>query len=143
MHSSPPQIFRLRNNLQLNSLKGSSRLKLFSHCLGSTVSEGVMSLDSLLPDISFPCFIKVDVDGEEEEILKGSERLNQRQGVRWLTETHSHDLEIACEARLRRANFKTVIIPNARWRAVLPELRPCGHNRWLAVWNDDAVQRHG
>jgi len=86
---------RLRNNLQLNSLKGSNRLKLFSHCLGSTVSEGVMSLDSLLPEIGFPCFIKVDVDGEEEEILKGAERLNQRQGVRWLIETHSHNLEIA------------------------------------------------
>jgi hypothetical protein len=81
--------------------------------------------------------------GEEEEILKGSERLNQRQGVRWLIETHSHDLEIACEARLRRANFKTAIIPNAWWRAVLPELRPCGHHRWRAAWNDDAVQRYG
>jgi hypothetical protein len=133
---------RLRNNLQLNSLKDSNRLKLFSHCLGSTATEDVISLDSLLLEFGFPCFVKVDVDGEEEEILKGAERLNQRQGVRWLIETHSHDLEIACEARLRRANFKTVIIPNAWWRAVLPELRPCGHNRWLAAWNDDAVQRH-
>jgi hypothetical protein len=124
-------------------LKGSSGLKLFSHCLGFTVFEGVMSLDSLLPGISFPCFIKVDVDGEEEEILKGSERLNQRQGVRWLIETLSHDLELACEARLRRATFKTVIIPNATVASRLPELRPCGHNPWLAVWNDDAVQRHG
>jgi hypothetical protein len=80
MHSSPPQIFRLRNNLQLNSLKGSSRLKLFNHCLGSTVSEGVMSLDSLLPDISFPCFIKVDVDGEEEEISRApSASINDRE----------------------------------------------------------------
>jgi hypothetical protein len=134
---------RLRTNLQLNSLKGTNRLKLFSQCLGSTASEGVMSLDSLLPEISFPCFIKVDVDGEEEEILKGAERLNQREGVHWLIETHSHNLEIACETRLRRANFKTVIIPNAWWRAVLPELRPFRHNRWLAAWNDDAVQSHG
>jgi len=134
---------RLRKNLQLNSLNGSNRLKLFSHCLGSATSEGVMSLDSLLSEISFPCFIKVDVDGEEEEILKGAERLNQRKGVRWLIETHSHNLEVACETRLRRANFKTVIIPNAWWRAVLPELRPVRHNRWLAAWNDDAMQRHG
>jgi hypothetical protein len=129
---------RLRNNLRLNSLKDTNRLKLFSHCLGSTESEGVMSLDSLLPEIRFPCFIKVDVDGKEEEILEGAERLNQRQGVRWLIETHSHKLEIACETRLRRANFKTVIIPNAWWRAILPELRPFSHNRWLAAWNDDA-----
>jgi hypothetical protein len=134
---------RLRNNLQLNSLKDTNRLKLFSHCLGSTASEGVMSLDSLLPEIRFPCFIKVDVDGAEEEILKGAERLNQRQGVRWLIETHSHDLEIACETRLRRANFKTVIIPNAWWRAILSELRPLSHNRWLAAWNDDVMQSEG
>jgi hypothetical protein len=130
---------RLRNNLRLNSLKDTNRLKLFSHCLGSTVSEGVMSLDLLLPEISFPCFIKIDVDGEEEEILKGAELLNQRQGVRWLIETHSRDLETVCETRLRRANFETVIIPNAWWRAILPELRPLRHNRWLAAWNDDAV----
>jgi hypothetical protein len=64
---------RLRNN-QLKSLKDTNRLKLFSHCLGSTASEVVMSLDSLLPEIRFPCFIKVDVDGAEEEILKSTTR---------------------------------------------------------------------
>lgn len=129
----------IRRNLHLNALDGSSRLRLSSQLVGASASGDVVSLDSLAPQISFPCFIKVDVDGGEEEILKGAEHFNRQKGIRWLIETHSRDLEAACEARLKRANFKTAIIPNAWWRVFLPELRPCEQNRWLAAWNDDAI----
>jgi len=126
-------------NIHLNDFAHSRRLKLFDCCLGSERTRDVLTLDSVLPQIGLPCFIKVDVDGEEEKVLHGAERLNQERGVRWLVETHSPYLENACQTVLRRAGFKTVIIPNAWWRALVPELRPSEHNRWLAAWNDDTA----
>jgi len=129
----------IHQNLDLNPPIATHRLELSGSFLGSTAAQNIESLDALLTRITFPCFIKVDVDGGEEEILRGATLLNRKSGVRWLIETHSLDLELACERRLKEAGFKTVIIPNAWWRKIIPEQRPGNHNRWLAAWNDSAV----
>jgi hypothetical protein len=129
----------LQKNLRINQFNDSVRLKLFSQFVGTTAAGNVVPLDSLLAQMRLPCFIKVDVDGGEEKVLRGAESLNQQYGVRWLIETHSRDLEAACESILKRAKFTTVVIPNAWWRTVIPELRPKAHNRWLAAWNDGAI----
>lgn len=121
-------------NLKLNELDQSMRLEISHRFLGVSDTEQTIRLDSLANSIQAPCFIKMDVDGAEEEILAGARKINGLPDMRWLIETHSKDLEVACEEILRASGFQTRIVPNAPWRAVVPEQRPIEQNRWLAAW---------
>ncbi len=132
----PSRLPRLENNLLLNEEPNLGRLRLCTQFLGSAVSNNTVSLDFAIRDIEAPCLIKMDVDGEEDEILAGASEINRIRGIRWLIETHSEELESACIASLQAAKFDTRIIPNAWWRSLIPEQRPIPHNRWLAAWND-------
>ena len=124
----------LHENLRLNALEPSPRLEISSKFLGVSETEQETQLDSLAPLVRTPCFIKMDVDGAEQQILEGAKAINALSDVRWLIETHSGKLESHCERILTDAGFRTTIIPNAPWRIFLPELRPIEHNRWMAAW---------
>jgi hypothetical protein len=124
----------LHENLRLNALGQSPRLEISSKFLGVSETEKEIQLDSLATLVHTPCFIKMDVDGAEQQILKGAKAINALSDVRWLIETHSERLESLCERILIDAGFRTTIIPNAPWRIFLPELRPIEHNRWMAAW---------
>ena len=130
----PESLPLLQENLKLNSLAESSRLKLSTAMVGDSDGANKVSLDSLVGSIQRPCFIKMDVDGAEAEILRGAAKLNAQGGIRWLIETHSRSLECQCIERLKAAGFETRVIRNAWWRVVIPELRPIEQNRWLAAW---------
>ena len=133
---SPESLSLLHENLKLNSLADSRRLEISPAMVGDSDGASSIRLDSLIESIQLPCFIKMDVDGAEAEILKGATALNRMGGVRWLIETHSIELERECVKQLEAAGFETRIIPNAWWRVVIPELRPIEHNRWLAAWKE-------
>jgi hypothetical protein len=124
----------LHENLKLNGVDRSERLEISAKHVGVSDTEQEIRLDSLAESIHAPCFIKMDVDGAEEQILKGAKTFNTLPGVRWLIETHSKELEVACEGILTDAGFQIRIIPNAWWRVFVPEMRPINHNRWLAAW---------
>lgn len=123
-------------NLRLNGVQQSSRLDFSTKFVGLSNTDQEIQLDSLAAAMQGPCLIKMDVDGAEENILKGTRGLNRLSGVRWLIETHSKELENACLDILNTAGFQTRIIRNAWWRILVPELRPIQHNRWLAAWRD-------
>lgn len=127
------------HNLGINDLSSSDRLILSTSFVGTNCVERTVSLDSLLPGVIWPCLIKMDVDGAEEEILKGSRILNSYPGTRWLIETHSKELELACIRILSDNGFRTRVIPNAWWRVILPEQRNVEQNRWLAAWKRDTI----
>lgn len=133
----------LRENLVLNGCRWSDRLQISTKFVGASGSGQEISLDSLAPSVHSPCIVKMDVDGAEEQILQGAKHFNGLPGVRWLIETHSRQLEIACEGMLQDAGFQTRIIPNAWWRVFVPEWRPSGHNRWLAAWKSEQPQSRG
>jgi hypothetical protein len=124
----------LAENLELNELTRSERLQICEKFAGDTESDREMRLDSLRDAMNLPCLIKVDVDGAEENVLKGASQLNQLPDIRWLIETHSKELEAACLGILSDAGYQTRIIHNAWWRFAVPELRTIPHNRWLAAW---------
>jgi hypothetical protein len=124
-------------NLRLNKLGDSTRLEFSTNFLGAHCDEHHITLDSIEACFDLPCLIKMDVDGYEEEILKGASSLNTRNDVRWLIETHSKDLESACIRILSSNGFCTRVIPNAWWRVILPEGRMIEHNRWLAAWKEN------
>ena len=130
----------LRENLELNGVDRSDRLEISTRFVGASDTERETRLDSLAESVHAPCFVKMDTDGAEERILRGAKTFNSLPGVRWLIETHSKELEIACEGILTAAGFQTRIIPNAWWRVFIPELRPGAHNRWLAAWKSEPEQ---
>lgn len=118
-------------NLRLNNLEDSHRLKIFPKSVYSRDGEDSCSLDSLIPDISLPCLIKMDVDGLEGYILQGATKLLNLSQIYWIIETHSKDLENECISVLTANGFETKIVPNAWWRIIIPEQRPGELNRWL------------
>jgi hypothetical protein len=124
----------LYENLKLNDLDQSKRLEISQKYIGMSDSQQVIRLDSIADFIHPPCFVKMDVDGTEQEILCGAKKINSLRDIRWLIETHSKDLEVSCEEMLRASGFETRIIPNAAWRVFVPEQRPIQQNRWLAAW---------
>ena len=124
-------------NLKLNAISQSDRLRLSTKFVGNSESVSQIRLDSLAGVIGGPCLIKMDVDGAEEQILQGATALNRLPGVRWLIETHSKELEDACVKILSEAGLQTrIVTPNSLWRTILPELRPIPHNRWLVAWKN-------
>jgi hypothetical protein len=130
----PIMVSRLKSNLRLNHGLELEHLQISTKFVGRSNSGDTACLDSLAEDIRCPCLIKVDVDGAEAEILAGASATKAMPDVRWLIETHSEKLERDCVKSLQSAGFKIEIIPNAWWRAILPEQRPIPHNRWLVAW---------
>lgn len=122
----------IKRNLALNGCDDWSRVRLHKSFVGSVTSLNTTTLDSL-SEILFPCFIKIDVDGAELDVLAGALDILRRAEVRWLIETHSIDLEQRCEALLRTNGYVTKIVRNAWWRCILPEQRNELHNRWLVA----------
>lgn len=122
----------LMNNLKLNGCESNSRLVLIPKFLGCDVNT--TSLDSIISEITEPCLIKMDVDGQEFDILKGSQKILNLPKCSWVIEAHSKQLEIDCVELLNNAGYKTIIIPNAWWRIILPEQRPIDYNRWLVAY---------
>ena len=126
----------LQENLGLNGLSGDPRLELLPLKVGCTTGDGWATLDSLAPQIAFPCLVKVDIDGGEADLLRGATALLALPGVRWIIEVHSKALEQDCLRILKDAGYHVVIVPNAWWRHLLPELRPVGLNHWLVAYRD-------
>jgi hypothetical protein len=130
----PIMVSRLNSNLRLNHELELEHLQMSTKLVGRSSSDDTVCLDSLKEDIRCPCLIKMDVDGAEAEILAGAGAVKAMPDIRWLIETHSEELERSCVKSLENAGFKTRIVRNAWWRAILPEQRPIPHNRWLVAW---------
>lgn len=118
-------------NMRLNGV-APARVRIAQGMVG--VGEGMVPLDASLPTVTYPLFVKVDVDGGELNVLESACGLIDGGETRWLIETHSAELERDCLRFLEARGMKTQVIPNAWWRAVVPELRPIPHNRWMAAW---------
>jgi Methyltransferase FkbM domain len=128
---------RLTLNLEANGFKQDGRLVLSSQSVGSHCNGVTTTLEGLSELIKTPCLIKIDVEGAEADVLAGAGRILGFHHMRWLIETHSRVLEEACHHCLSRWGYDTVVVPNAWWRAMLPELRPIAHNRWLFAWRPE------
>jgi hypothetical protein len=126
----------LARNLQMNGLSAGDRLLVSNQFVGSSNNSGCVSLDSLQLTRNQRGLIKIDVDGAEMEVLKGGEELLQTAPIDLVLETHSPELEADCADFLKKRGFKSELINNAWWRAIVPETRPIPHNRWLWATRD-------
>jgi hypothetical protein len=127
----PKMCVLMRENLALNRLDNEPRLRLSKDLVGAQRLTGWVTLNDFAAEIPEPCFVKMDVDGGEVDVLGGATQILARADTRWLIETHSAELEVSCLRILQSAGYETTVIPRAWWRWILPELRGKGHNRWL------------
>jgi hypothetical protein len=126
----------LAANLALNGFSDDQRATLIKKYVADRMDADHCTLDSFAADLQGPCVVKIDVDGGEGLVLQGAGALLDRKDVSWIIETHSAALERDCERALKAKGLTTLIIKNAWWRKLIPELRPLAHNRWLAAWHD-------
>lgn len=130
----------LTANVSLNAGNPAQRLTVIHKRVGTRDHETECSLDSFLSRVKPPCFVKIDVEGAEAGVLQGATGLLKLPGARWLIETHSLAQENECINIFKQYGYSTLIIPNAWWRRILPELRPIEHNRWLVAARDVALK---
>jgi hypothetical protein len=123
-------------NLKLNALERPDRLVISDRMVGETCDARTTTLDSLAQVIKGPCFVKIDVEGHEVKVLRGSSKLLGMKDVSWIIETHAPGLEATCLSLLRAAGLEARIVYPAWWRAVIPENRPSIHNRWIVASRD-------
>lgn len=121
----------LIGNALANDYEVNGRFTVVSKPIGA--EPGFTPITDLLRDLPRPIFLKVDIEGGEAGLLKSAEAFPFISDTRWLVETHSAELEQQCIGWFHTRGFRTQIIRNARWRALLPEQRPLTHNRWLTA----------
>jgi precorrin-6B methylase 2 len=118
----------IRQNLSANGVQDAT---IEARCIASSPGGDCAALDDLDVDPSRPGFVKIDVDGDEFDVLQSGTKMMSKQAAHFLVETHSIDLERKCIDLLQTYGYRITIIPNAAWRVLLPELRPLAHNRWF------------
>ncbi len=134
-------IEQLRKNLALNVPANDPRLELVTHPVSSAAEGEYVTLDSYLDRIEFPCLVKVDIDGGEVLLLEGARQLLASPGVRWIVEVHSPMLQDKCLEIFQQANYRTIVVRNAWWRHIIPELRPGELNQWIVAIPNEASQK--
>ena len=123
----------LRRNLALNGLTGDPRLALSNQFISSNNDARNVSLDSLVPRIGGPCLVKLDVDGQEANILAGASKFLAQSQARFIVETHSVELEHDVIGIFENHGYQLRILTQAWWRMFVPEHRPGPQNRWLVA----------
>ncbi len=96
-----------------------------------------VSIDTFVQDHrlqSRKLFFKIDVDGGEEDVLKGMQATMGNCSCVFIIETHSIELEENCQGILQHQGYVVKVIPNAWWRIFIKENRPIPHNRWMYVY---------
>lgn len=126
-------VTKLMLNLRLNGLDKTARWQLYTKYLSDVEGSHSVGASTLADKVLPPCLIKMDIDGGEAAVLHAAKRLLSLPRTRWLIETHSHGLERECISILKSFRYSTTIVPNAWWRAVIPEQRGSEQNRWLVA----------
>jgi hypothetical protein len=114
----------IRHNPQIRS-------RMVAHC--AFVGErGESSLDHLVYSSGWPApgLLKVDVEGAEVAVLRGSARILRDKRPAIILEVHGLDLEAECLTILEALAYEITVVKQSR---LLPDHRPIAHNRWIVA----------
>lgn len=95
-----------------------------------------MTIDEAACEFFVPDFIKIDIEGSEDEALRGAASVLSRRGPGLIIETHAVDKEEFCLGLLRSHGYSPLIVDRRRW---FGEHRPLAHNRWIVCRGADRV----
>jgi hypothetical protein len=124
---------RMKRNLALNpQLAERISVSLAYVAAQSDPARRQVTLDdATLAEGSFvPGFVKIDVEGAEADVLRGSRGLLAEHRPALVIETHDPDVERECQEILGGHGYKPEVIDRRRW---LRDHRPIAHNRWLVA----------
>jgi hypothetical protein len=120
---------RAQENFVRNGITDTAKAKWIARLCGP---QGV-ALDDELAGVPEPILIKIDIEGGELEALQSGARTLASKACYLVVETHSTALEIHCKEFLQKRGYQVRIIPQAWFRALVPERRPLAHNQWLVA----------
>lgn len=137
----PICIARMATNMSLNPA-----VAKFLHVIQTYVAHESVehpradSLDDLIADhrIPIPYFIKIDVEGAEQSVLRGATELLGNHKPHILLETHTRELSVVCAAQLVSLGYDPVIKVSQRSR--FRENRD-PVNGWLVAQGKPSQQR--
>jgi hypothetical protein len=121
----------LRSNIGLNTAALKAPIDIVQKCVGAADRSDTIPLDYLSVERTLPGLVKIDVDGEEMDVLRSGPGLLKSRAATLLVETHSKSLERECVAFLDDHDYRCRIIRNGWWRIIAPEQRVGDQNRWL------------
>ena len=118
-------------NLSLNGPDAERKCAVVSKFVGAIDDDTTCRLDTALASESRSMVVKIDVEGAELDVLKGADETLRRLSCGLIIETHGANLERDCKAFLQDLGYRTHIVKNGWYRAIIPESRDLPHNRWL------------
>lgn len=124
----------VRNRLLRNAFENGIAIGQNFQVNASFVGDGaaMVGLATVLVSLPRPVLVKVDIEGGEVSALRTSEGLPSMEGIHWIVETHSIELERECLKWFENHEYDTTIVDAAWWRMFIPEFR-VGHNRWIVA----------
>lgn len=94
----------------------------------STAAPGTTTLDAAAAQTFVPDFIKMDIEGAENQALLGARGILADRKPSLIIEVHGRDVEDECRKILQSHGYAPETVDQ---RPFLKEVRPLAHNRWL------------
>lgn len=98
--------------------------------------DGHISLDEAATRFFTPDFLKIDIEGAEDQALIGATRIITTRKPSMIVEVHAEDKEARCLEILKGHGYDPIIVDR---RTLFAETRPLAHNRWLICPGRDAA----
>jgi chemotaxis response regulator CheB len=126
VEADPATCERLRANIAANP-RLAPRIEVSESRIGRK-----QGLDGIAygPGGFVPDLVKMDVEGNEVDALRGAERLLEERKPHVIVETHSEDRDAACRSLLTDHGYDVEAVEPRRW---VPEVRTLAFNRWCVA----------
>ena len=101
--------------------------------VGSECSDGHITIDRAAQDLFIPDFIKMDIEGAEDQALEGASKTLAEHRPNLIIEVHGTDKEERCVSILREFGYRMTIVNQSRFFED-PGRHGNKSNRWIAAY---------
>jgi hypothetical protein len=98
--------------------------------------DGQLSLDAAAAKFFVPDFLKIDIEGAEDQALTGAAGILAERKPSMIVEVHGKEKEDQTRAILAGYGYEPLVVDR---RKAFGEKRPMDHNRWLICRGRDAA----
>jgi hypothetical protein len=98
--------------------------------------DGHLSLDAAAERFFVPDFLKIDIEGAEDQALEGAVSIIEARRPSMIVEVHGKEKEDRCLSILQGHGYAPIIVDRSK---LFGEKRPMDHNRWLICPGKDVA----
>ncbi len=106
-------------------------IQVIESFVGKECSAGHITIDSASRQLFPPNFIKIDIEGAEDQALEGATETLAQHRPSLIIEVHGADKEERCLSILRQFGYRVAIVNQNRF---LKDPARSGYNRWIAAY---------